>query len=360
MDPTPKTDRILERVIDNLRDDRCVILIGPEIQTFEGKSLIRFVHEQFLEESTEEHLHYYRQDSLFLFRDDNAKLDAPRRIRRIYQTLPVNHDIYKKILQIPFPLIISLNPDTFLSTTAANNLQPRFNFRHFRFNGDQPDDVQELAPDVPLIYNLLGSVEEDESMVLDYDDLFRFIQTAIGLRGLPNKVRIKLREANSFLFLGFDFEKWYAQLLLQMLTGERRGRPKFALNTNLSKGDAHDFLLHQFKVEFLGPGHGFFERLFVRCQEENMLRPLRSRTATLTTQLEEIKGWVGDNELERVLEILLQLANEVNSRDELLLIEGRYREWRRRFHGGTMYAEEAEVVLNRIREDLLKVINSLS
>ena len=127
----------------------------------------------------------------------------------------------RKILEIPFPLVISLNPDTFLFDIATTNFEHRFNFRHFRFNGEQSDDTHLLAPDVPLIYNLLGSLEEDESIVLDYDDLFRFIQTTIGLRGLPDKVRIKLREANSFLFLGFDFEKWYAQLLLQMLTGER-------------------------------------------------------------------------------------------------------------------------------------------
>lgn len=355
--PDNQFEKILERLVDNLRDERCILLIGPEIAQIEGKSLIRYVNEKLLEESAEDILYYYQQDSIFLFRDDNAKLDAPRKLRRIYNDLKVDQEIYKKLLELPFPLIISLNPDSFLKEAAEGMTH---NFRHFQFSGEAREEIPVPEKDQPLLYNLYGSIQEDESLVLDYEDLFRFLQIVIGPNGLPNKLRSKLREANSFLFLGFDFEKWYSQLMLQMLTGERRGRPKFAIKTNVGDEEARNFLFHQFKVEFLGSDKAFFDQFHARCATENLLRIVKPPVQLDAATLDAVKKSIAENNLENAFKILEQAVAHTPHADQTLALQGRYNNWKDQNLRGVLDSRDAEVLLNRIRDDIIQLTNALS
>ncbi|MBK7871947.1 MAG: SIR2 family protein [Saprospiraceae bacterium] len=294
----PKLQKIVENLAEDIREQKCVLLIGPEVVQIDNKSLIRHVHEALLENNTNDILYYYVQDSLFLFRDENAKLDAPRQIKKIYKNLEFTSDIYKKILEIPFHLIISLNPDTYLADAASGEqFGVNHNFRFFRFNGEASDEVPEATKECPLIYNLCGCVNEDESLILDYEDLFQVLRIALGPDGLPNNLRKKLKEARSFLFLGFDFEKWYSQLLLQLLTGDRKGRPKFALNTSMAESDAKNFLLHQFRVEFLGNDEIIFDPLYEFCKTENLLRHLKAPIEIDKAAIQELKSLIGNNDI---------------------------------------------------------------
>ncbi len=168
-----KLHQFIEKLAEDIQEQKCVLLIGPEIVQIDGKSLIRHVHEEVLNNSTDDILYYYEQDSLFLFKNEDAKLDAPRRIKKIYKNLPYQSNIYRKILEIPFHLIISLNPDTYLADAASGNQYGiQHHFRFFRFNGEASDEVPEPDKNCPLIYNLCGCVNEDESLILDYEDLF--------------------------------------------------------------------------------------------------------------------------------------------------------------------------------------------
>jgi hypothetical protein len=355
----PKLQKVVENLAEDIRKQKCVLLIGPEIVQIEGKPLIRHVHETLLHGGSDDILYYYEQDSLFLFKDENAKLDAPRQIKRVYKNLQFDSDIYQKILEIPFHLIISLNPDTYLANAASGEQYGvNHNFRFFRFNGEASDEVPEPSKDCPLIYNLCGCVNEDESLILDYEDLFQLLRIALGPNGLPNNLRKKLKEARSFLFLGFDFEKWYSQLLLQLLTGDRKGRPKFALNTSMAESDAKNFLLHQFRIEFLGNDAVIFDPLYEFCKQENNLRKLRQTTTVDATAIQALKDLIKQNKIKSALENAKRLTIGTAHYDWLIALQRRYKEYEEKERRDTLPAWEKNEI-NRITEDLLKLVDKI-
>lgn len=354
-----KLQKVIENLAEDIREQKCVLLIGPEIVQIDGKSLIRHVHETLLQGESDDILYYYEQDSLFLFKDENAKLDAPRQIKRVYKNLKFASDIYQKILEIPFHLIISLNPDTYLANAASGEqFGVNHNFRFFRFNGEASDEVPEATKDCPLIYNLCGCVNEDESLILDYEDLFQLLRIALGPDGLPNNLRKKLKEARSFLFLGFDFEKWYSQLLLQLLTGDRKGRPKFALNTSMAESDAKNFLLHQFRIEFLGNDAVVFDPLYKFCKQENILRKLRQAINVDATAIQALKELIKQNKIKSALEIAERLTVGTTHYDWLIALQRRYKEYEEKERRNTLPAWEKNEI-NRITEDLLKLTDKI-
>src|SRR6185503_4126776 len=66
----------------------------------------------------------------------------------------------------------------------------------------------------PLIYNLLGDLEVEESLILSHKDLFDYFMSLFGNFKLPDALQTSIVAAKHIIFLGFKFEKWYAQLLL--------------------------------------------------------------------------------------------------------------------------------------------------
>jgi hypothetical protein len=354
-----KLQRFLEHLAEDIKAQKCVLLLGPEVVQLDGKSLVRHVHEELLQHSASDILYYYEQDSLFLFRDENAKLDAPRHLKRIYKNLLYSSSIYRKILEIPFHLIISLNPDTYLADAASGNQYGiQHQFRFFRFNGEASDEVPEPTQHCPLIYNLCGCVNEDESLILDYEDLFQLLRIALGPDGLPNNLRKKLKEARSFLFLGFDFEKWYSQLLLQLLTGDRKGRPKFALNTTMADSDAKTFLLHQFRIEFLGNDAVVFNPLYEFCKTENILRQLKQPAALDRAAIQQLKVLIGKNDIKQALAQAERYTVGTEWYDWVIHLQRRYTEWHDQKMRGTLRVWEEDEI-NRITDDFLKLMDKI-
>lgn len=361
MDPEKSTTEVIEDLVDDLVEEKCVLLIGPEIFQIEEKSVTRYVHEQLLKKSGDHILYYYEQESLFLFKDENAKLSAPRTIKRIYRKVDVEEGIFRRILEIPFHLVISLNPDTFLADFASKEKYGvAHQFSHFRFNGEGGQELHEPRKDTPLFYNLCGCVTEDESLVLDFEDLFHLLQAILGPNGLPNKLKSALRKARSFLFLGFDFEKWYSQLLLQLLTGERKGRRKLAINTTIADNQAKNFLLYQFRLEFLHQEQAFFRTFHEVCKRRGMLRELNSPGQTTSYDKRELKQLISKNEIAASINQLKSATMGTSLSDSVILLEGRFSNWQSKYRGGTLFPRESEVILNQIREDLISIVNQMA
>jgi hypothetical protein len=355
----PITSRdIIEDLVLDIEEERCVLLIGPEIIQIDGKSQTRYVHEQVLEQEADHIDYYYPNDSLFLFKDDADKNRVARRVKKLYRGMDLPLDVYHRILELPIPLVISLNPDTFLPD-AAQRYGLAHHFSHFRFTGQATDEVGAPTAARPLFYNLCGCRTEEESLLLDYEDLFRLLRAVLP-DGLPNKIRLKLREASSFLFLGFDFERWYTQLLLQLLTGERKGRPKFALRSRMDDGHAKNFLIHQFQIQFLGSEQHLFDSLRQGLAEEGRLRKLTPIVLDQTTTVATIRALIGAGNTGEALEQTHRLSMTPDQHNRLLQITARYKNWQRDKTLGLFQPGQAEPILNQIIKDLLDLLNELA
>ncbi len=353
-----ESKKIIDDLLFDIEEEKCVLVIGPELHVQAGKSQTSFIHEQLLEREAQHIAYYYPNDSLFLFKEESHKNRAIRRLKRLYRNMEVPKAEYKKILELPIPLIISLNPDTHLRQ-VAQELGVQHDFKHFRYSGEAAEEVAAPSKDRPLFYNLSGCLSEEESLVLDYEDLFKLLKAVLP-DGLPNKIRIHLRRSESFLFLGFDFEKWYSQLLLQLLTYEQKGRSKFAVKAQLQDTHAKDFLIHQFQVQFLADDAYFFDRLHEALGKENQLRALSFPKESGPIPVEDLRAQVANGKLAAALTALGRYALPLAQQSERTALQARFQQWKSKDNSGLYSPGQSEPVLNQITTDFLQLLNTLS
>ena len=162
------------------------------------------------------------------------------------------------------------------------------------------------------------------------------------------------------MFLGFDFEKWYSQLLLQLLTGERKGRPKFALRARLQDGATRNFLVHQFQIEFLESEKQFLNILHGTLKKEGLLRKLSDPVELDEACRNEIRNLLAKGLVQEALDKTRTLAINAEQYDNLIHLISRYNNWKNEKLSGTFHTGQAEPILNRITKDFLEFLNKLA
>lgn len=213
-----------DKAIEKIQEGTCALILGPDFTTsVSGKT-----HREALKEYILSHKYgkkHYSEDNpleissdeIFPFstqefekRDDHGTI-----IRDFFQDLPPN-PLFDKIASIPFHLIISLSADLFMQT-ALEKAGKQFQHHYYR-KGYNPKDIEsEPSSEYPLLYQMLGSVEKKDSLILTHQDLFKYIQGIFGNYSLPEKLREGVSQCEYFIFLGVQYEKWYLKLLLQVL-----------------------------------------------------------------------------------------------------------------------------------------------
>lgn len=258
-----------DKILTYIANEQCALVIGPEIMHFDNKPMNMYLRNKLNEQYKDEveGYYYYAEDGLFQFppQEQSVKSDVAQSMRTECHRLPLtagyDEEILKTIAQLPFHLILSINPDTFLSDTFFK-YGVTHRFSHYR-KGERPsDDVAPPTREAPLIYNIAGSVLEDESLVLDYEDLFSLIGSSLSPSGLPDGLRTALEKIRTFVFIGFNFEKWHTQVMLRILCG-KAGYRKFAGPHKVSD-NTRVFLANQFKIDFWDTQKGDFLTTFMQ------------------------------------------------------------------------------------------------
>ncbi|MBK8702411.1 MAG: hypothetical protein IPN33_01530 [Saprospiraceae bacterium] len=118
-----------DKVISFIADEKCLLLIGPEIQQTEGKSQSLLFREKLYANYEDQIAHYHQQDGLFLFKNDYVKAEISQDLKQLYTSTPYDETVYKTIAQIPFHLVISINPEAYLSDVCFKyNIRHRFSY----------------------------------------------------------------------------------------------------------------------------------------------------------------------------------------------------------------------------------------
>ncbi|MEM7654905.1 MAG: SIR2 family protein [Bacteroidota bacterium] len=203
------------------------------------------------------------------------------------------------------------------------------------------------SQEAPLIYNLFGSKNDDESLILDYEDVFHLIAYSTNPEGLPDKLRAALSKIRLFIFVGFSFDRWYTQLMLRLLCGSS-GTQKYAANQQAVPDDTRDFLVHQFQIEFLDPEESFLDLLHAKAQEKGLLRPLADPLGDAEVA---VVRFVQNGEIDRALQQL-----ETLNQEEATLLMARYSQWRDSQEKGTLDSRDLLVEYNRIVDAVLEVL----
>lgn len=360
-------------LLADIQKDKCVLLLGPELLNVNDQNLRATLRHHLLSYNSSDIAHYYERDGFFLFTDKIAKEDVQREINIFYDDLIlsdinsleggkeeekngssiVDSEMLIKILRLPIHLILSINPDKFLDELAfRHNIKHRFSW--FVHGGNAVSDIEDPTGSIPLIYNLCGVVGHDKSLVLDYEDLFSLLSSLLGNPGLPPKLAVALQNAKHFLFLGFDFDRWYSQLLLRVLSGEKAIR-KFAIDPIHKNVDTKTFLVKQFGIEFIDDESWFFNELFSQCAMKNLLRDISPSSNQHATK---IKRMLQENKPEEALNYLNKVVAMEFENDVIQLIS-RFSNLKEKEEKKTIDYRDYIVEHNRIVDAILDIISKL-
>ena len=265
-------------IIEDLQDEQAVLLIGPEAMRLGEQSLMQHLYAHLWVRAGEEVVYYYERDGLFLFANEEAKLRVQKQVKRQLRALSPDEEWLQRLVALPFPLRLSLTPDTFLRDAFAK-YGVEAHFGYFKA-GETAVELPKGEKGKPLVYNLLGMAEEEESLVLDYEDMFKLMKGALGGLGdgLPRKLQAQLARATTYIFVGFEFEKWHTQMLIRILS-ERKGINKYAFVGDQTTQGTRDFLMKEFKISFAEgekEGETLLDCLYRHCEKANILRPIAS------------------------------------------------------------------------------------
>jgi hypothetical protein len=359
---TEEWSKIFRNLLADIKNEKCVLLIGPEIVKVDGIPLNLFLRDKLIESNAADIVHYYKRDGLFLFRDQAAKQEVQQEINFFYEEHPIGDIIdettYKHIAEMPFHLVVSINPDCYLSD-VCNQYGIKHQFSHFQTNGGAVAEVEEPTKNNPLLYNLCGNYRSDQSLILDYDDLFRLMKTIFGAPGLPTKLKSSLVSAKTFICLGFDFDKWYSQLLLNLLSEKdevgsvKYVIKKYAINTEIADTSTNAFLVQQFGITFLGEEQDFFKELYRRCSDEQMLR---ATSNPVSLNIAHIIQQIRDGEIRNALRSLERFESDDRAKSDLILLSAQFNHLESERNKGLLNLNDYAVRFNQIVNALLDTL----
>jgi len=353
-------------ILDTIEDEKCILLLGPEIcVTDNGQPFEKALLEHLNIQENEDILTYYDKDydtyntdGLFLFKDGVAKTKSYYKIKEFFRQGSAC-DIYTKIAQIPFHLIISTTPDLFLlESFKKNKIRHAFSFYDKTTN---PKKLRTPTQNTPLLYNLFGSIEKEESLILTHDDLFDFLLAIFGSNKLPTELNNSLQNAKNFIFLGFKFDKWYVQLLLRLLHLHQAKYGFVPYASNREKNPAIEPLcINQFKIEFVDDKcNEFINNLFKRCENKGILRKFGESEKTVS---ELVEKYIEDDKLDEAFTCLKDFFDKKraeNLSDDITGLMGRYNSLVHKKAKGEIDEKDAITEENKIRGSLIQMIKEV-
>ncbi len=259
-------------------------------------------HEKRVRELCDKHrkriLSYNEKDSFILFKRSSDRTRIMSDYKKIFKETHAR-ELFAKIAEIPFHLIISVTPDNSIRNIFEQK-KIDHNFDYFQKN-IKKELVNVPTPEKPLIYYLFGTTEDESTLVLTFNDMYAYLQGLFSNKNLPQILRTILQETNDFVFIGFQFDKWYFQLLLKLLTEHDKEFKLVchaSINPNLEP-DVEEFCEHNFRIDFVENNlEIFINQLHQECQNKNLLRS-KEASPIMSEFKPEIfisYGWGGESE----------------------------------------------------------------
>jgi hypothetical protein len=320
-------------IVNTLRNEKCILFLGPELYQKDdnGKSKQQLFFENLAVENRARILSYNR-DGFFLFPSTEDKTIVYRKFIDFFETQS-DEEIIQKIAEIPAHVVVSINPDNALKNYFGKHNHPcSFEF----FDKNQKKDIA-VAPtkERPLLYNLFGSINNLETLILTHDDLFEYFKAAMGNNVLPLELRTALESASNYIFLGFQFDKWYVQLILCLLNLHDKNYHfiRYALE-NMMSSDTKSLCKDHFKIQFIGADtNAFINALHEKCKHAAILRDFNA----VPTE-DSADGRVNDlkQKIDREYSLLKDIEQKKQSEKSPLTIY--------------MYDEEIEVINKKIAQ----------
>ncbi len=350
------TEMNFDFIVRTIQKGKCVLFLGPEVVRTEkgenGKPLNKALVE-FLDVKNNRNVSmYYETDDMLFFPNGMARTRTCYQLEEFYNKT-FTTDILEKLSLIPFPLIISTTPDLFLKSAFDKNALP-YQFDFYSFN-QNPKEVQKPTKDIPLIYNLFGSIQKEDSLILSHLDLYNFLFAILGDYKLPKELKNTISMADNLIFLGFQFDKWYMQILLRLFNLHEESFDRYAANDAITV-EVQDFYNKQFNISFVDKQVDVFvENLFQKCKDLNVVKSTESKQIPVSKQVTSL---IESDQVEKALQVLkiyFEKKNDVELIDDITLLTSRLSRLQRKIERGIIEKEEEQLEINKLKDSILNI-----
>ena len=201
---------------DAINGERVIVFLGHSLTVnYKSPNCEKEFFQDIFENNKQDIKAYHTEDNFFIFKSTLANKKIRRKTKSFYEQ-DFGSETLSKLAQIPFHSFLCLAPDMSLVNTFSNQ---KFNFSHLHWKNAAGAE-NEYSSQNPLIYHLFGCTEDIEGTIISHYDLFNYfkfihadgnqLQKAVG--NIFDK-----KKYDYLLFLGCDFDKWYFQLVLNLL-----------------------------------------------------------------------------------------------------------------------------------------------
>lgn len=202
----------------------------------------------YIAEKLEDTIFVQERQKRASFSDENARTELYNLIAGFYdQYAFTDFPVYRQLAKMPFHFIIETDHAPYLeyAFNDENKLDTKRFYYHYA-NPTHNNSIQfkdeEIRADAPLIYQLFGSAEQPDSMIVTERDQLAFLDAILqqeNTAGIPNKVAIHFTSVKgkntaqqfdkTFIFLGFDFNEWHLRLIMHLIGRYQRQKETYAL-----------------------------------------------------------------------------------------------------------------------------------
>ncbi len=231
-----KTEEYLHQIYEKLDSENCVLVLGPELSTIElsknGRAITLPIHElvafkfaAFLNKKKIDFDIQRKKDLAYIAMRCHASGLPELREEQLAQMVKAEYlkqrdkqpPIFADLATMPFKLILNTSFDHYMSD-ALKAKKPNAQFAFYNYQRNISSSIGEISTESPLVYNLLGSYQDSESIILSKAQQIDFI-TKLGrnFSKIPTDVSSLLDENTVYLFLGFRANSWHLPLLFRTL-----------------------------------------------------------------------------------------------------------------------------------------------
>ncbi|MEI6410838.1 MAG: SIR2 family protein [Bacteroidota bacterium] len=346
-------------LLDKIRDKECLVILGPEVFADASGETTQARLLQALDPDNNPHVRrYYKDEDFFLFDHKSHRTQFCHQIKRFYRAERPG-ELVRKLADIPFHIYLTITPDLLLPESFR---EKNFQFQHGYYKKDtDPQAIKLPSAENPLIYNLFGCIENEESLVLSHDDLYDYFKSIFTRRSMPGELKDELREIRNMLFIGIPFDKWHLQILLRELEihNQQYAFTRFAANQNLST-EISTLCFEQFQIQFIDKNVDEFVQELHRRVEADPGINFRESAVNQSDIPSSVKRLITSGETVAALELLNDQFDGSLYQQDIDMLNGRYSRFKKRRIAGVLSVDEITLEENRINSELLELVQKLS
>jgi len=266
-------DLNFDELIESIENGTCVLFLGPEISVDpDGKS----IHEKYYRSFSDDNLYYDAKEGLFQPGDIYKLLNNSPKFydTQFHELNKKGNAILQKLARIPFSIIVSYCPDDTICRVLSKYNVPR---QFLVYDGTELS-TSEIDWNKLVIYNALGCLAHKKGKyIFTYQQVNSYIETAQKIKipySLENKI---LQDCTHFIFIGFDFDKWYYRLLLFLFKFKDYSKRIAFEEGNKIEIKNRNFVFKQFGIHFENSQYDDFATILLKkVREAGLSRSLDS------------------------------------------------------------------------------------